>query len=288
MSDTFNTGSPSYSGLIVNLAPTGAIANKQQTPYLPITHNEIVEDVAKALDMGIQMAHLHVRDEQGKHSADPERYGRLIESIRGLHGGKELIICVSTSGRHDPSYHNRSRVLELDGNMKPDMASLTLSSMNFMKGASINEPDIIRRLAAKMLKNGIKPELEIFDLGMTNMANVLVKEGLIQGPVYANVLLGNIASAQTSLLHVSSMLASLPSDWIISLAGLGRAQLTANMLGIAITNGVRVGLEDNLWLDNDHKQLATNTDLVARVCRLAKESGRGLQTRAAVRQVLFP
>lgn len=288
MAEIFNTGTPSKNGLIINLAPTGCVVGKDQTPFLPVTHNEIVEDVAKCLELGIQMVHLHARDYEGNHTADPERYGRLIESIRDLPGGKELIICVSTSGRHDPTYHNRARVLDLDGSMKPDMASLTLSSMNFMKGASINEPDTVRRLAVRMLENSIKPELEIFDLGMANMADVLVKEGLIQEPVYANVLLGNIASAQTSLLHVSSILASLPTNWIVSLAGLGRSQLTANMLGIVSTNGVRVGLEDNLWLDDARERLTTNADLVARVCRLSEESGRALQPRAAVRQQLFP
>lgn len=286
MSAHFNSSSPPQNGLIINLAPTGCVVSKDDTPYLPVSHNEIVDDVAACLELGVQMVHLHVRDEEGKHSSDPERYGRLIESIRDLPGGKELIICVSTSGRHDPSYQSRSRVLDLDGDMKPDMASLTLSSMNFIKGASINEPGTVRRLAARMLENGIKPELEIFDLGMANMADVLIKEELIQGPVYANVLLGNIASAQTSLLHVSSILASLPSDWIISLAGIGRSQLTANMLGIVSTNGVRVGLEDNLWLDDARKELATNADLVKRICRLAEESGRGLKGRVDLRKQL--
>lgn len=279
-----NTNSSPRNGLIINLAPTGCVASKDNTPYLPVTHTEIVEDVAECLELGIQMVHLHVRDDDGRHSSDPERYGRLIESIRELPGGRELIICVSTSGRHDPGYESRSRVLDLDGNMKPDMASLTLSSLNFMRDASVNAPDTVRKLAAKMLENGIKPELEIFDLGMANMAEVLIKEGHIHSPVYANIMLGNIASAQASLLHVSSILASLPKDWTVSLAGLGRAQLTANMLGILYTNGVRVGLEDNLWCDSGRQHLATNGSLVKRICRLANEYDRCLMDKNTFRE----
>lgn len=283
------TSKQNDNGLIINLAPTGGVAGKAQTPYIPITHNEIVDDVAECLELGIQMVHLHVRDEEGRHSGDPERYGRLIESVRKLPGGRELIICVSTSGRYDPSYQSRSQVLDLDGDMKPDMASLTLSSLNFMSSASINEPETIKTLAAKMLEKGIKPELEIFDLGMLNIAHVLLDEGLIKPPIYSNILLGNIAGSQASLSGISAMLLSIPDDWIVSLAGLGRSQLTANIMGITYADGVRVGLEDNLWMDKDQNELASNTDLVMRVLRIAQNCKRPIQARTSVRRnLLYP
>lgn len=275
------------SGLIINLAPTGCVVNKNDTPHLPVSHNEILDDVAECMELGVQMVHLHVRDDVGGHSSDPERYGRLIESIRRLPGGRDLIICASTSGRYDPSFESRARVLDLDGDMKPDMASLTLSSLNFMCGASINEPDTVRRLAERMLEKGIKPELEIFDLGMINFAHVLVKKDIVQGPIYSNILLGNIAGAQASLNDVSAIMSIIPDDWIVSLAGLGQSQLTANLMGIAYAGGVRVGLEDNLWLNKDNNQLATNVDLVKRVLRLAGECRRQIQTGTVVRQRLL-
>lgn len=273
--------------LIINLAPTGCVVGKDQTPYLPISHNEILDDVAECMALGIQMLHLHVRDDEGRHSSDPERYGRLIESIRALPEGDELVICASTSGRHDPSYESRSRVLDLDGDMKPDMASLTLSSVNFMGAASINEPETIRRLAEKMLERGIKPELEIFDLGMLNIAHVLIRKGLLKATIYANILLGNIAGAQASLNDTSAIMSSIPEDWIVSLAGIGQFQLTANVMGITYANGVRVGLEDNLWLDSGRRQLATNVDLVKRICRLSDECGRSIASKATVKQQLL-
>lgn len=281
------TSKQNDNGLIINLAPTGGVAGKAQTSYIPITHNEIVEDVAECLELGIQMVHLHVRDGEGRHSADPERYGRLTESVRKISGGHDLIICVSTSGRYDTSYQSRSRVLDLDGDMKLDMASLTLSSLKFMSSASINEPETIKSLAAKMLEKGLKPELEIFDLGMLNIAHVLLEECIIVSPIYTNILLGNIAGSQASLSGISAMLLSIPDDWIVSLAGLGCSQLTANIMGITYAEGVRVGLEDNLWLDKDNHVLAKNADLVKRVQRIALECQRSIETKTLVRKRLL-
>ncbi|MCC5797759.1 MAG: 3-keto-5-aminohexanoate cleavage protein [Methylophaga sp.] len=104
-----------YNGLILNLAPTGCVANKITSPNLPMSHNEIVDDVAACMELGVQMVHLHSRDNGGGHCPDREPYGRLIESIRTLPGGRVVTICVTTSGRHDPSFTSRVRVLELDG-----------------------------------------------------------------------------------------------------------------------------------------------------------------------------
>lgn len=273
-------------GLIINLAPTGIVANSQASPYLPLTHERIIDDVAHALELGVQMVHLHARNADESHCADPEPYGRLIEAIRKLPGGRECVLVVSTSGRSNQSFESRSRVLELDGAMKPDMASLTLSSLNFMQSASINTPDTIRSLAQRMQEVGIKPELEIFDLGMLNFAKVLNKEGLLAKTVYANLLLGNINGAQTELLHAGILLSGIPDEWVVSIAGVGRFQLNANTLGIIYADGVRVGLEDNLWYDSSRTTLATNRTLVERTVRLASEMERPLAERKAIRQCL--
>lgn len=254
---------------IINLACTGVIPTRAMSPHVPLSHAEIVEDVARCMELGVQMVHLHARDEDGVQSADPERYGRLIEAIRALPGGRALVVGVTTSGRKDASFESRSRVLDLDGDAKPDMASLTLSSLNFVQSASINQPDTIRRLARRMLERGIKPELEVFDIGMANFARVLAHEGLLEGPLYVNVLLGNIAGAQPDLIQVAAILAALPHGCIVSVAGLGRFQLGANALGLLVADGVRVGLEDNIWLDSARKVHASNAGLVARAIEQA-------------------
>lgn len=274
--------------MLVNLACTGVIPTRSMSPHVPLSHAEIVDDVARCLELGVQMVHLHARDDDGVQSGEPERYGRLIEAIRQLPGGREAVLCVTTSGRKAADFASRARVLDLDGDARPDMASLTLSSLNFVQSASINAPDTIRALAARMRERGIRPELEVFDLGMANFARVLCKEGLVQRPLYVNVLLGNIAGAQADALHLAAILAALPEDCIVSVAGIGRSQLTANGLGLLLADGVRVGLEDNLWLDAARSRPASNPALVERVLRLAQELERPLASRAQVRARLMP
>ena len=271
---------------IVNLACTGVVPTRTMSPHVPLSHGEIVEDVAQCLALGVQMVHLHARDADGVQTGDPEPYGRLVEAIRHLPGGRDAVLCLTTSGRQAADFALRARVLGLDGNAKPDMASLTLSSLNFMQSASVNAPDTIRRLAARMQENGIRPELEVFDLGMANFVRVLLKEGLVTAPLYVNVLLGNVAGAQADLLPLAAILAALPPDCVVSVAGIGRNQLAANSLGLLVADGVRVGLEDNLWMDAQRAQAATNPALVARVVRIASELNRPLASRMQVRQQL--
>ncbi len=271
---------------IINLACTGLVPTKAMNPHIPLTHHEIVDDVARCLELGVQMVHLHARSEDGGHTGDPEPYGWLIEAIRQLPGGKNAVLCVTTSGRQDVSFESRARVLDLDGQMKPDMASLTLGSLNFLQQASINAPKTIRSLAQRMLERGIRPELEVFDLGMANFIRVLAKEGLLEPPFYANLFLGNIAGAQVEDLHLAALRSPLPPDAVVSVAGIGRGQLPANMLGLLFTDGVRIGLEDNLWFDTARTKHATNLTLTQRIQRIADELERPLASRSAVRAML--
>ncbi len=270
-------------GLIINLACTGMVPTRAMNAHVPLSLSEIVDDVARCLELGVQMFHLHARDAQGLPSGDPERYGCLLEAIRALPDGRDAVLCVTTSGRQVSDAAARARVLDLDGAARPDMASLTLSSLNFADAASLNAPATIRALAARMQQRGIRPELEVFDLGMANFARVLLREGLVTAPLYVNVLLGNVAGAQADVLQLAAILAALPPDCIVSVAGLGRYQLRANGLGLVMADGVRVGLEDNLWFDQARTVAASNAMLVARIVRLAQEFERPLATRGALR-----
>ena len=271
--------------LIINLAPTGMVPTKEATPHVPITPEEIVQDVARCNLLGISMVHLHARDEQGYPTYRKEVYARIIEGIRIVN--PELIVVVSTSGRNIPEFEKRSDVLDLDGDCHPDMASLTLSSLNFPKQASVNSPAIIESLVEKMLERGIRPEFEIFDLGMANYAQYLIEKKTIKPPYYFNILLGNVATAQAKFLHLGTIMSELPAGSICSIGGIGNSQLTANSLGIIAANGVRTGLEDNIWLDNGRTVLSTNYGLVERVRRIAKEFGRPVATPAQVRNMLL-
>src|SRR5262245_32217939 len=255
--------------LIINLAPTGIVPTKAMTPFVPLSVSEIVEDVHRAVEIGITMVHLHARDEAtGKPTYKAELYGRIITGIRAF--APELIICVSLSGRTFNQFEQRAEPLRLDGAAKPDMGSLTLSSLNFNRDASVNAPDMVQRLAQEMNERHIMPELEAFDVGMINYAKYLTTKGVLRPPFYFNLLFGNVACAQADLLHAGTMVRDLPEGALWSMAGLGNAQLMMNSIAIASGGGVRVGLEDNIWFDQGRTQLASNSQLLIRIHELAE------------------
>ena len=258
---------------ILNLAPTGMIPTKEMTPHVPVTPDEIIEDVLRAASLGITMVHLHARDPaNGKPAYEKELYGEIIQGIRTEN--KDLILCVSTSGRTHNSFDKRSECLELEGELKPDLASLTLSSLNFNNQASINTPDMIKDLAKKMKDKGIRPELEVFDLGMINYAKYLIRKGLLSPPYYFNIILGNVACAQADILHLGLMVNELPKESIWSVGGVGNPQLRMNILSLVSGGGVRVGIEDNIWFDEERTQLSTNFNLVKRIISIAETIGK--------------
>ncbi len=220
--------------LIVNLAPTGAVGRKEHSANIPISNDEIINDYKRCSKHGVSMIHVHARNDDGSQSNDGQRYGEIISRLRGLN--PELIIVATTSGRNESDVKKRATPLFLKGDAKPDMASLTLSSMNFLKQASINTPQTINTLLEYMHENNVKPELEVFDFGMINYAKHLIDKDFIKPPFYFNIILGNIAGAQSNLSHLGQMITELLDNSIWSIGGIGRGQLLANTLGRPISN----------------------------------------------------
>ena len=260
------------------------IPTKEMTPHVPVTPQEIIKDILMAGELGASMIHIHARDENGVPTWKKEPYEEILKGVREKN--KDIILGVTTSGRDFPELEKRSKVLEIEEPYKPDMASLTLSSLNFNKIASMNSPDMIKSLITKMNEKGIKPELEAFDLGMINYAKYLIKKELIKPPYYFNLLFGNIACAQANLLSVGLMINELPENSIWSLAGIGDFQIFMNSLGIVSGGGVRVGLEDNIYFDSERTILATNEMLLKRVVDMANALGVEIATPQEVRELL--
>ena len=234
-----------------------------------LDHEHRVADVAQSLERPDQPLVVAL--------VQPDR--RLVEDVQHAH---ERMI----SGRDFSDFDKRAEPLELDGDLKPDMGSLTLSSVNFNKQASINEPDMIQALARRMKERGISPELEAFDLGMVNYARYLAKKSLITPPYYFNLLLGNIACAQADLLHAGIMIRDLPERSLWSLAGIGDSQLSMNSVAIAAGGGVRVGLEDTIFFDKQRTRLARNSDLLKRIHTIASDHERTVMTAKVLRRLL--
>ena len=246
----------------------GMLPTKEVTPFVPVSPNEIIEQTHEAYEIGITIAHLHARDENQVGTYQKSIYQKIFEGVRKH--CPDLVICGSSSGRNFNEFEKRSEVIEL----KPDMCSLTLSSLNFVKEASINAPDMIIQLAEKMKAYGVIPELECFDLGMINYGHYLINKGIIEGPFYWNLLFGNIAGFQANFNHIGTAIKEIPLDHHVVLAGLGEYQLPVNAAAIAMGYGVRVGIEDNIWFDQKKSVLATNSDLIKRTHQLIKLNQR--------------
>jgi len=261
------------------------VPTKEMNPYVPITPEEIVKDAMACKKLGCSIVHIHPRDKDGKPTWKKEYFKKIIGMIREK--APELLISATTSGRHWPEFEKRSECLELSGDYKPDMASLTVGSMNFMHDPSTNSPQIIEQLALKMKEKGIKPELEIFEAGMIHKAKFLMEKNILSSEKpYFNIFFGNLGTAPLDAVSVGSFLGILPLGSIYSFGGIGRFQLDSNMAGVAFDGNIRVGLEDNIFMDAEKKHPASNAMLVERIVKIIKLSGREIATPKETRKML--
>lgn len=272
-----------YPPLIINVCLTGMIPTRSQTPHVPLAPDEIIAAAIEAYDAGARLAHLHARDERGAPTPDPAIYDKIIRGIRRERPG--MICCATTSGRNWSDFERRAAVLHLDPPARPEMASLTLGSLNFLTNPSVNSIEMVEQLAMTMKEQGVRPELEVFDHGMINLAKYLERNGVIGGRKYFNLLLGNLNTAPATVGSLAALAAALPENSVWAGAGLGQFQLPMNAAAIVAGGHVRVGLEDAIFFDYGKERLATNRELIERVVRIAAELQRPLATPEEARQL---
>ncbi len=270
--------------IVINLALTGMIPRKKDNPSTPISPDEIALDAKKCFDAGARIFHVHARNTDEEPTYQKEFFAEIIKKIKS--NVPEAILCVTTSGRMYKSFEERSDALNLDGDLKPQLASLTLGSLNFPKHASVNEPQMIEKLAGKMNEMGIIPELEVFDFGMVDYAHYLIKRGILKEPFVFNLLLGSLGTLSATPLNLAMLVERLPPGSFWSAAGIGRFQFPMNVLGAAMGGNVRTGLEDNLYMDTEKTELASNEKLVQRIINVAASLGRLPATPEQTRQML--
>jgi uncharacterized protein (DUF849 family) len=271
-----------YDPLIVNLASTGMVPTRADNPAVPEAPEEIADDIVRCAAAGATVAHVHARDPEGRPTHLKEVFRGIVARVRAR--APEMVICVTTSGRVVRSLEQRAEVLDLDGAEKPDMASLTLGSMNFPRQASLNEPKVIRALADRMKERGIVPELEVFDMGMLDYAKYLIERKVLQEPFYFNFLLGSLGTLAATPLHLSLLAQAVPAGATWAAAGIGRFQLPANAMAVTMGGHVRVGLEDNLFMDAAKTEPATNVALVERIVGVARAIGRPIASPREARE----
>jgi 3-keto-5-aminohexanoate cleavage enzyme len=265
--------------LIINAAITGTVLYTSDTPHLPVCIDEIVECSRQVRAAGAAIVHLHARNPDQSPCYDPLVYSELVRRVREE---TDLIVCVSLSGRFVNDLGVRTAALA----SSPDMASLTVGSMNFMTQPSINSPETIRGLAERIHAAGVVPEIEIFEAGFINYTNYLIRKGILKPPHYFNILLGSLGSAPLDLIGLGHMISMIPPESIWSVGGVGQFQLDANVMAIAAGGHIRVGLEDNIYFDRERTDLADNVRLVIRIAGIAREMGREAATPDEARQII--
>lgn len=271
-------------GFIINAALTGMVPTRADTPFVPLTAEEIVADAVACVDAGASILHVHARDAEGRPTLAPEAYAPIVAGIRRER--PEAVVCVSTSGRSGASLAERAAVLELTGAARPDMASLTLGSFNFRREASVNDPDTILALARRMRGRGIKPELEVFDTGMAGTMKYLERKGELDAPLYCNLILGGVNTAQAEVPDLCHLVSLLPPSALWAGGGVGAAQLPMNLAALLLGGHVRLGIEDAIWFDQGRTTPARNVDLVLRVRDMAARLELKPATCATARNLL--
>ncbi len=271
------TGKP----CVICVAITGSLPQKSDNPAVPISIAEQVESTHAAFEAGAAIVHAHVRDDEGRPTSDPERFGRLMEGLR--RHCPDMIIQLTTGGR-SAAGKVRGSMLPL----RPDMASLAVGSVNFPNRVYDNAPDFVEWLAGEMKRFDIKPEIEAFDLSHIFQAAELTKRGVLVGAPYVQFVMGikNAMPADRAVFdfYVRTVRRVLPdSEWCA--AGIGRHQIEVNEWSVSMGGHARTGLEDNVRL-NRNTLAPSNAALVERTVRLCERYERPVASPQVARRLL--
>ena len=266
---------------IICVAITGSVPQKSDNPAVPITIEEQLESTQAAFEKGASIAHLHVRNEDGTPSSDPERFARLKEGIEAQCPG--MIVQFSTGGRSGAG-KARGGMLPLG----PDMASLTVGSNNFPTRVYENPPDLVDWLAAEMRTHNVKPEIEAFDLSHIHQAAAMQRDGRLTGKLYVQFVMGvkNAMPVDKEVFdfYIKTVERLSPgAEWCA--AGIGAGQIVVNEWCVAAGGHTRTGLEDNVRLDRE-TLAPSNAALVARTAELCSKYGRPVATPSEARAIL--
>lgn len=267
--------------LIITVAITGSRITREATPYIPITPEEIVTSATECEEVGASIVHIHVRDPNtGLGTQDIGLFRQVVEPLREK---TDLVLCLTTSGIPGRNLYIEERLTPLE--LEPELASFDAGSINLGGSAFINTPEFLQAAAIRMREKGVKPELEIFDVGMMITCLRMREEGYLTNPLHFQFVLGTpwgIPASPKSLLH---LLDYLPERSTWSVIGIGRAHLPICMMGLILDGHIRVGMEDNIYYRRG--ELAkTNAQLVERIVRIAKEYGREVATPKEARKIL--
>ncbi|MGE8163780.1 3-keto-5-aminohexanoate cleavage protein [Paraburkholderia sp. NPDC080076] len=283
--------------VIISCALTGGGDTSGLSPYVPVTPEQIANEALAARAAGAAIVHIHVRDPKtGKPSRENALYAEVVRRIRST--GSDVLINLTTGagGRFVPDEADPNRnaiqgmaspeermahVLEL----RPDICSLDIGTMNFSSYAFLNLPNHVERMAAAIREAGVKPELEVFDLGHAAFARHLCEKGLFADPPWLQLCLGIPWGAPASTESMQALRNMVPAGGQWSAFGISRHQFPMVAQAVLLGGHVRVGLEDNLYLTRG--QLSPgNAPMVERAARIISELDAEVATPAQARELL--
>ncbi len=266
--------------LIITAAICGAEVLKEHNPAVPYTVEECVREARSAYDAGASIIHLHVRYDDGIPTQDKARFKVIMDAIR--EACPDVIIQPSTGGAVGMTDDERLQPTELH----PEMATLDCGTLNFGGDeVFMNTENTIRYFGQRMIELGIKPELEVFDKSMIEMALRMHKKGFIKAPMHFDFVMGVNGGIGGDIRDFVFLRHSIPSDATYTVAGIGRYEFPLAVCAIVDGGHVRVGFEDNVYLSKG-VLAKSNGELVGKVVRLAKEFGREIATPDEARQIL--
>src|SRR5450631_2414163 len=284
--------------VIVTAALTGILANREQCPYLPYTPVEIAEEARRAYEAGAAVVHIHGREPlSGSPTWEAATYGAIRDEVRK----RSPIILNFSTGGFNMAVEGEAEKKERLGYVwksRPEMAALNMGSMNYAKYSSTRKTfvfdmvfpnpfgDILLAVEA-MREGGVKPELECFDLGHVANAQPLLAMGALKRPLQYSFVLGVLGGAAPSAETLAAMARSIESTDTWELIGIGKGQWRLLGAALALVGNIRVGLEDNFYLDAAGTDMAKgNGPLVEKAVRMARDVGRSPMSPDEARSAL--
>lgn len=251
---------------VITCACTGAETTKAQNPALPVTVREVVRAATEARDAGAAILHLHVREDDGRPTARPERFREVIAAVQAE---TDIVIEITTGGAVGDRPEER---LEPIAHIRPEMASLDCGTVNFGDEYIVNTLPTMRAFAAEMMRYSVRPTLECFDLGHVYASRMLIDAGLLEPPFHYGFVFNVPGSVPYSVADLEAFCRALPDGADFTVMGIGRSSLAAQLGALARGGWIRVGLEDNVYYSKG-VLARSNAELVDRAASLARLAG---------------
>lgn len=267
---------------IITVAPTGAWPTKENNPNIPMTPQEIADDVYECWKAGAAICHLHMRDDEGKGTMDTKKFEETVKLIKE-HKDCDIVINLTTSGDLNATDETRQAHIR---SVKPELASYDCGSMNWMHNSLfINHPHFLEQLGMTMQECGTKPEIEIFDAGMIYNSMYYAKKGVLKTPCHYQFVLGAAGGSTATVENLVYLKSLLPEGSTWGALGIGHGHVPIMLAAVAMGGHLRVGMEDNVMYEKD--MLAeSNAQLVTRAANIIKVAGNQVATPEDARQIL--